>query len=108
MHTKIDAEMTHLEKKNIDLAIRQKLRKKYVYETYSYKMSPTYKQLQEKAASDATFQAVKTGQHPIGYLMIPNKVFFSNQYEEHPIRSLCLVTRLTYNTVHHVNYNINN
>ena len=41
MRTKIDAEMTHLEKKNIDLAIRQKLRKKYVYETYSYKMSPT-------------------------------------------------------------------
>ena len=29
---KIDGEMTYLEKNNIDEAIRQKLRKKYVYE----------------------------------------------------------------------------
>ena len=57
--------MTYLEKNNIDEAIREKLRKKDVYELdmhkiYNLFVSQTNKQLQEKAASDATFQAVKT------------------------------------------------
>ena len=33
-----DAEMTHLEKKNIEEAIRQKPRKKYVYKTDMHKI----------------------------------------------------------------------
>ena len=37
------------------------------------------KQLQKKAASDATFQVVKTDQDPIGYLMILNRIGFLNQ-----------------------------
>ena len=95
---KTDGEMTYLEKKNIDEAIRQKLRKKDVYESdmhkiYNLIVGQTNEQLQEKAASDATFQAVKTDQDPIGYLMILKKICFSNQSEQHPIRSLCLSTR---------------
>ena len=57
--------MTYLKKKNIDEAIHQKLRKKDFYESdmhniYNLIVGQTNKQLQEKAASDATFQAVKT------------------------------------------------
>ena len=36
------------------------------------------KQLQEKAGSDANFQAVKTDQYPIGYLIILKRLLFSN------------------------------
>ena len=36
--SKMDAEITYLEKKNIDKAIRQKLRKKDMYETYMHKI----------------------------------------------------------------------
>ena len=59
--------MTYLEKKNIDEAIHQKLRNNYVYKSYMHKiynlvMGQTNDQLKEKAASDATFQAVKTDQ----------------------------------------------
>ena len=46
----------------------------------------TNEQLQEKTASDATFQAVKTDKDPIGYLMILKRICSSNQYEQHPIR----------------------
>ena len=58
-------------KKHIDEAIFQNLRKKYVYESdmhkiYNLIVGQTNKQLQYKAASDATFQAVKTDRDPIG------------------------------------------
>ena len=80
-----DTYMTYLKKKNIDQAIRQKLRKKYVYDTDMNNIDnvivgQTNEQLQEKAESDATFQAVKTGRDAIGYLIILKKLCFSNQY----------------------------
>ena len=58
-------EMTYLEEEKIDEAICQKLRKKDVYKSdmhniYNLTVGHTNKQLQEKAASDATFQVVKT------------------------------------------------
>ena len=101
---KTDGEMTYLEKKNIDEAIRQRLRKKDVYESdmhkiYNLILGQTNEQLQEKAASDATFQEVKTDRYPIGYLMILKKIYFSNQLEQHPIRSLCLSMSQLYNTI---------
>ena len=57
---KNDTEMTYLKKKNIDKAICHKLRKKYVYgnnihKIYNLIVSQTNEQLQEKAASGATF-----------------------------------------------------
>ena len=57
---KTDVEMTYLENNSIDETIQYKLRKKDFYETYMYKiynliLGQTNKQLQEKAASDATF-----------------------------------------------------
>ena len=71
--------MTYLEKNNIDEVIRQNLRKKDVYKSdmhkiYNLIVGQTNKPLQEKAASDATFQAVKTDQDPIGYLMILKRI----------------------------------
>ena len=100
---KIDGEMSYLEKKNIDEAIRQNLRKKDVCESDMHKIYnliavQTNEQLQDKAASDAPFQAVKTDRYPIGYLMILKKICFSNRPEQHPICSLCLSTRRLYNT----------
>ena len=68
----------------------------------------TNEQLQEKAASDATFQAVKTEQDPIGYLMILKRICFSNQSKQHPIRPLCLSTRRLYNTMQYANNNTTN
>ena len=73
--------MTYLEKKCFDEAICQNLRKKDVYESDMHKMYnlivvQTNEQLQDKAASDAAFQAVKTDQDPIGYLMILKKICF--------------------------------
>ena len=67
---KTDGEMTYLEKKNIDEAIRQNLRKKDVYESDMHKIynlvgGQTDEQLQEKAASDATFQEVNIDQYLI-------------------------------------------
>ena len=56
-------------------------------------------QLQEKAELDATFQAVKTDRDPIGNLMILKKICFSNQSEQHQIRSFWLSTRRLYNTM---------
>ena len=57
---KTDVEMTYLENNSIDETIQYKLRKKDFYETDMYKiynliLGQTNKQLQEKAASDATF-----------------------------------------------------
>ena len=64
---KTDVEMTYLERKSIDEAIHQNLRKKDVYESDMYKIynlivGQPNEQLQEKAASDATLQAIKTDQ----------------------------------------------
>ena len=102
--------MTYLEKNNIDEAIRQKLRKKDVYESdmhniYNLIVGQTNEQLQDKAASDATSHAVKTDQDPIGCLMILKKICFSNQSEQHPIRSFCLSTRRLYNTMQYASKN---
>ena len=107
---KADEEMTYLKKKNIDEAIRQRLRKKDVYESdmhkiYNLIVGQTNEQLQEKAASDATSQVVKTDRDPIGYLMILKRICFSNKSEQHPIRSLCLSTRRLYNNMQYANKN---
>ena len=72
---KTDEDMTYLEENNIDEAIRQNLRKKDVYKSdmhkiYNLIVGQTNEQLQEKAASDAPLQAVKTYRDPICYLMI--------------------------------------
>ena len=64
-------------------------------------------QLKDKEASESTFQAVKTVQEPIGYLMIINKLCLSNQSIQHPIQFLCLETRILYNTIQHANENTN-
>ena len=106
---KTDGEMTYIETK-IDEAIHQKLRKKDAYESdmhkiYNLIVVQTNEQLQEGASLDANFQAVKTDQDPIGYLMILKRICFSNQSEQHPIRSLCLSTRSLYNTMQYVNEN---
>ena len=76
--------------------------------TYNIIVGQTNKQLQYKAAPDATFQAVNTEQDPIGYLMILKRICFSNQSEQQPIRSLCLSTRLLYNTMQYANENTTN
>ena len=70
-HTNMDGGMTYLKNKNTDEDIHQKTRKKYVYKTdmhkiYNMIVGKKNEQLQEKAASDATFQVVKSGQDPIG------------------------------------------
>ena len=101
---KKDGEMTYLKKKNTDEAIRQKLRKKDVYKSdmqkiYNMIVGQTNEQLQEKAASDTTLQGVKTDRYPIAYLLILKKICFSDQSEQHPIRSLCLSTGWLYNTM---------
>ena len=61
----IDGEMTYLKNNNINEAIRQKLRKKDVYESYMHKIynlivGRMNEQLQEKAVLDATFLVVNT------------------------------------------------
>ena len=56
-------------------------------------------QLQAKAASDATFRAVKIDRDPIGYLMILKRLCFSNKYKKHPIQSLYLYKMRLYNTM---------
>ena len=63
--------MSYPEKKNIDGAIRQKLKDKDVYETYMHKIYniivlQTNEQLQEKEASDTTLQAVKSSRYTMG------------------------------------------
>ena len=69
------------EKSKIDESIRHKPRKKNVYESdmhniYNLIVGQTNEQIQEKAALDATLQAVKTDQDPIGYLMILKRICF--------------------------------
>ena len=59
-HPKIDVEMNYPEKKNIDEAICQNLRKKDIYESdmqkiYNIIVGQTNEQLKEKAVSEATF-----------------------------------------------------
>ena len=71
---KTDRERIYLKKRNIEEAICQKLSNKGVYETYMKKIyniivGQKNKQIQEKAASDATFQAVKSVRDPTGYLI---------------------------------------
>ena len=93
----MDTEITYLKNDNIDEAIRQKLRKKDEYETDKHKIyniivGHTNEVPQEKAASDATFQTVKTSWYPIEYLKILEKLWFSNQSKQHPIQSLFLAT----------------
>ena len=76
-----------------------------MHKIYNLILGQTNEQLQEKAASDATLQAVKTDRDPIGYLMILKNICFSNQSEQHPIRSLCLSTRRLYNTMQYASEN---
>ena len=87
--------MNYLEENNIDEAIRQNLSNNDVYKSdmrkiYNLIVGQTNEQIQEKAASDATLQAVNTDQDPIEYLMILKRLWFSNQYEQHPIQSFCI------------------
>ena len=70
-----------------------------MHKIYNLIVGQRNEQLQEKAASDATFQMVKTDRDPKGYLMILKKICFSNQSEQHPIRLLFLSTRRLYNTL---------
>ena len=96
--------MIYLWKKNINEATHQNLRNKDVYESdihniYNIISVQGYEQLQDKATPDDTFQAVKSDQDPIGYLIILNRLCFSNKSEQQPIRSLCLATRCLYNTM---------
>ena len=100
--------MTYLENKNVDNSIPQKLRNKDLYETDMHNIQniivrETNKQLQYKAASSATFQAVKIGRYLVRYLVIIKKLCFANQSEQHPIRSLCLANSQLYKTVQHSN-----
>ena len=76
---KTDVHMTYPEKKSTDEYICQKMRNKDVYKTdmhniYNIILGHTKEKLQEKAESDATFQAAKTGRDPIGYLIILKKL----------------------------------
>ena len=64
--------VTYLKKKNINEAIHQNLMNKDVYELdmhkiYNITVDQVDEQLQEKAASDATFQAFKTDFRSISY-----------------------------------------
>ena len=68
-------------KKNIGEAICKNQRKKDVYQSdmhkiYNIIVGQTNEQIQEKAASDATFQTVNTDQYLIGYLMILKRICF--------------------------------
>ena len=54
---------------------------------------------------ESNFQAVKSGQDHIEYLMIINKLFFPNQSNHHPIRSIFLVTSQLYSAMEHANEN---
>ena len=76
---KTDGDMTYLLKNNIDEAIRKNLRKKDVYQSeiqniYNIIVVQMNKQIQEKAASGATFQEVKNDRYQIGCLMILKRI----------------------------------
>ena len=64
-----------------------------MHKIYNIIVGQTNYQLQDKVTLEATFQAFNTGQDPIGNLMILKNICLSNQYEQHPIRSLYLSTR---------------
>ena len=76
-----------------------------MHQIYNLIVSQTNEQLQEKATPDATFQAVKSDQDPIGYLIILNRICFSDKSEQQPIRSLCLDKRCVYNPMQYTNNN---
>ena len=76
-----------------------------MHKIYNLIVGQTNKQSQEKAALEVNFQAVKTYQYLIGYLMILKRLCLSNNYDQNPIRSLCLATRCMYNTMHYANNN---
>ena len=81
---KTDREMIYLKNKDIDETIHNKSKKEDVCETDTHKtyniiVGQTNDKLQEEAASDATFQVVKSVQYPIGYVMILNQLWFLNQ-----------------------------
>ena len=68
---KMVRETNYLKMNNIDKDIHKELRKKDVYETdrhniYNLIVSPLKSQLQQKEASEATFQVVKLVRYPIG------------------------------------------
>ena len=105
--------MIYLVKNNINEAICKNLRNNNVYESdmhkiYNLILGQTNEQLLEKAASDATFQAVNTDRDPIGYLMILKRIWLSNHSEQHIILPLCLYTRSLYNTMQYSNKNTTN
>ena len=107
---KTDVEMTYLEKNNTNEAIHQNLRKKDFYKSdmqkiYNIIVGQMNEQLQKKAASDATFRAVKIYWDPIGYLLILKRLWLSNQSKKHPSRSLCLSMRRLYITTKYSNDN---
>ena len=82
--------MTYLWNKNIDKAIHQKPSKKDVHEIYMHNIynlivADTNKPLQDKAAPDTTFQAVKIDQDPIRHLIIFRNICFSKQSEQHSV-----------------------
>ena len=76
-----------------------------MHKIYNLIAGQTNEQLQENAASDATFQEVKTEWDSIGYLMILNMLCFSNHSDQHPILPLWLSTRHLYNTMQYANEN---
>ena len=85
--------------------------KEGVYETdmhniYNLILGQKNEQLPDKVASDATFQAVKTGRDPIGYLLVLKKICLSKQLEQQPIRYLCLATRTPYKNMQYANDNM--
>ena len=70
-----------------------------MHKIYNLIVGQTNEQLQDKAASDTTFQAVKTDQYPIGYMMILKILYFSNHSDQNSILSLWLATSSLYNTM---------
>ena len=70
-HPKTYVQMSYLKNKINGEAICQELRKEDIYgkdihKIYNLMLGQKNKQIQEKAASDATFQAVNTFRDPIG------------------------------------------
>ena len=76
-----------------------------MHKIYNLIVVQTNEQLQEKAAIDATFQAVKYDRYQIGYLMILSRLCLSNKSKQHPIWSLVLATTRLYNNMQYANKN---
>ena len=79
-----------------------------MHKIYNLIVGQTNKQLQEKAAPNATYQEVKTDWDPIGYLNTIKKLCLSNQSEHHLIWSPFLDTKQLYNTTHYPDKNTTN